>query len=896
MIFGTYIRIKTFYRINLCRILLTVYVLLLTFSHAAFSQTQRDYEIVDSLRYIADTSSGRDKAAALCYLAGEIVLRGWPDSYDQYLLLVGEALEIAEAVNYEEGILNYRASIGRELAEAGYFRESILFAKDVISLTSGLRTRRDSHMMMAGYRIWSVAMRGLGDFDSALFLLNNALRLGGKTVGPADLASTYLDMARIFIASGEPPKAIDSYKKAYEVVINSRDSSLLKKRAKYARTLGYSYMTIGDYKMALSHFFEADSIYGTMKLEYPRLKIYSAQQPSNIARVYQHWGKLDSALIFRNIALQRFNEYGISESNMNVPNQYCYIGSIYRDQGDFVKAGEFFNRSIEKRMQIKDSLGVGMCLDEMAEMARLQGDYQRAVNMLKEALSWKSTFQDSKIDPIRQAQYIESLAETYLFLGKVFADWGKPVDAILYYDTSWMLCKNVHYTRGESIAEFFRGLAWQQKGELDSAMHYLNKSMNLALAMNNRHLKARALTGIAGLQMEMNELSAAVANYKTALSVYISDGFIREIPQVYLWLGQAYLKYGDRYRAGQALNEAYVRAEALGMIGIQAEAAYSLAKLYENSGNINQALLFLKNYTVFKDSVFKIETHRQLSEMQALHESQQQRMIITQLSQENELNIYRASRSKYVIISLGAIVIMILLFGVLFIRQVQLRNQQAAMLIQEQLFRVQMNPHFIFNSLTNIQHFIFEQDPLKAGKYLAVFAKLIRSILEHSRKDMITLREEIETITRYLELQQLRLENKLEFELKIDDSIDQDITEIPPMLAQPFIENAIEHGIMHKRTGIGKVTISIQEKERFLLLMIEDNGVGRKKAGELRTARLEKHESLAVGLTRTRLQGLWGRKKPNDVFSIIDLEDESGSPCGTLVCLRIPLNIQDGAE
>ena len=132
------------------------------------------------------------------------------------------------------------------------------------------------------------------------------------------------------------------------------------------------------------------------------------------------------------------------------------------------------------------------------------------------------------------------------------------------------------------------------------------------------------------------------------------------------------------------------------------------------------------------------------------------------------------------------------------------------------------------------------------------------------------------------------MEEKLDYEINVDEGIDPELTEIPPMLAQPFIENAIEHGIRNKEDR-GKVMVRIRKENGYLLYEVEDDGVGRTKAAELQTDKQKDHESTAVSLTRSRLQSLWGRKKPGKVFEILDLIDEDGKPSGTLVRFKVPL-------
>jgi sensor histidine kinase YesM len=133
--------------------------------------------------------------------------------------------------------------------------------------------------------------------------------------------------------------------------------------------------------------------------------------------------------------------------------------------------------------------------------------------------------------------------------------------------------------------------------------------------------------------------------------------------------------------------------------------------------------------------------------------------------------------------------------GVLYFRQGRINAMHEKMLVEQRLFRSQMNPHFIFNSLASVQNFIVKQDDTKASIYLSRFSELVRSILNNSLQEQITLEEEISTIENYLALQKVRFSDQFDYELEVDETLDPESTFVPPMLTQPFIENAIEHGI-----------------------------------------------------------------------------------------------------
>jgi sensor histidine kinase YesM len=198
-----------------------------------------------------------------------------------------------------------------------------------------------------------------------------------------------------------------------------------------------------------------------------------------------------------------------------------------------------------------------------------------------------------------------------------------------------------------------------------------------------------------------------------------------------------------------------------------------------------------------------------------------------------------------------------------------------------------MNPHFIYNSLSCIQSFILSHEPEMANKYLTHFAKLMRNILKSSAREFITLEDEIITIENYLELQKVRFTNKFDFIINIDNTLDTSTLVIPPMIAQPFIENAIEHGLKHKESK-GLLEICFRHNTGFFVYEIRDNGIGREKAKELQMTKNMKHKSMATTITSERLQA-FNRKRNNKIaICIMDHKNEVGIGCGTSVIFKIP--------
>jgi ligand-binding sensor domain-containing protein len=203
--------------------------------------------------------------------------------------------------------------------------------------------------------------------------------------------------------------------------------------------------------------------------------------------------------------------------------------------------------------------------------------------------------------------------------------------------------------------------------------------------------------------------------------------------------------------------------------------------------------------------------------------------------------------------------------------------------------RAQMNPHFIFNCLNSINRYIVKSDQDTASLYLTKFSKLIRLILDNSKSKYVPLDKELHAIKLYIEMEALRFDNKFVYEIRVDPEINQSSVEIPPMLLQPYVENAIWHGLLHKESE-GRILIDIRQKGNFLICDIEDDGVGRQKAMEFKSKSATKDKSLGMKITSDRLAILNSENFENSSVTIHDLVDHEGQPCGTRVELSIRIH------
>jgi sensor histidine kinase YesM len=234
---------------------------------------------------------------------------------------------------------------------------------------------------------------------------------------------------------------------------------------------------------------------------------------------------------------------------------------------------------------------------------------------------------------------------------------------------------------------------------------------------------------------------------------------------------------------------------------------------------------------------------------------------------------------------LVVVIVLIIMMGILFFRQNKIKTQHRTVLLEQRLLRVQMNPHFMFNALAGLQVYIWKKDPKTANEYLASFSKLLRSILENSRQEFVPVEKEIETIKHYLKLQSYLHQDKFNYSVVVDEAIDMEYLQIPPMLTQPFIENSIEHGISARETK-GNIEIRFTLEGDLIHVEVTDDGIGFRLSAERKKER--SHESLAMKITMDRLSMLSKKYHRKFRFLAADILDDQRNIAGAKVSFDLP--------
>lgn len=555
---------------------------------------------------------------------------------------------------------------------------------------------------------------------------------------------------------------------------------------------------------------------------------------------------------------------------------YLILGEINETIEEWKLAFENYNQALEK---VKDSfpfaaeykkaiLGLGNCQLQL-------GNRSEALSYFSQALTLKLTDEE-----IGQVQLL--ISETYYRMGQ-YAEARQALDNL----TQAQLQNPFINARVQSqLAKIYA-----RQFELDKTKDIYQNSLNnlrsgaKPSAQEQESLQS-AKEDIAEVLHDQKKYDEEIAIRQQAVDYNLENKNLAEVTKDKIEIGKTLRAKGEETAALKELEEASAHADRLNDPAEQANAYLALAEAYEKNAHKDLALATYKKYS---RAIQKNEelTKQRLAERADLIKKQKD---IEETSKdvyigqrEETIEQQTLFRQQLTIYGLLLIIVIIAVTSYFIYRNAQ-ASKVANQLLALKSLRSQMNPHFIFNALNSVNHFIAEQDERAANQFLSEFSQLMRLVLENSQEDFIPFYKEQEILSLYLKLEHNRFLDKFDYEIKVAEGVNTDRVEIPPMLIQPYIENAIWHGLRYKESK-GKLLVDIRQENNNLVVKIMDDGIGRKRSAELKTVHQKKHNSTGLKNIQERLHIINKVYKVNYLVKISD--GENG--VGTEVTFEMPM-------
>ena len=406
----------------------------------------------------------------------------------------------------------------------------------------------------------------------------------------------------------------------------------------------------------------------------------------------------------------------------------------------------------------------------------------------------------------------------------------------------------------------------------DSALFYLEKAIELERTTNHNLYLAHSLGTLAVIKSRMNKSSEADKIIEESIKLLELHELEMVRTPIYLNASKAYLNNNDLVNSEKYGLKALASTKTTKNPSLEKDIWKALYKLYEKQKDYKQALNAYTKFTFLKDSLINNNRKLEVSRKQIQFEADKEKLVA-----QNEIEHQKTLTTAA--ITTGSVLLLAALIGFLLFKRKQKSDFQAKVSVTElKALQAQMNPHFIFNSLNSINSFIIKNDSESATNYLTKFSKLIRKTLESSAEKEVLLKDDIEVLKNYLDIEKKRLNNSFTYTIQVDDSVDANNTLIPPLILQPFLENSIWHGIAQMENS-GHITIEFKKEYNMLFCSVDDNGVGRQQGVKPN----KQNTSLGINLTKNRIDIINIQQKTKGSLKIIDKEQ------GVRVEVKLPL-------
>src|SRR5690554_844449 len=551
------------------------------------------------------------------------------------------------------------------------------------------------------------------------------------------------------------------------------------------------------------------------------------------------------------------------------------IGKRFRNRGQYGEALKFHYKALDLAKNIDDMALLAEIHNQLGVVYRRTDDNAMALDLHFKALKYSEELKDTF-----------NIGVAINSIGNVNFNLGRYHSAIEYFHRSLEFAKLMNNTLGMAINTNNIGESYLKMGYPDSSLVYQHYSLQHNLKIGSKTGESICYNSIGAAYIAKGNLSKALGFLKRSLQLNKTIGDPMQIAISMSRVGEVYLLMEDFEQAYTYILGSYELAKKIGSRFQAEESSRQLSRYYELRAEYATAMNYYKEATAYKDTILNEKSSYHLTTFEVLFEAEQQKERILQLNQQTLSQKYIMESQRWFIIIFGILTAAALVFTLLLVNQHRLRNKYQDLRNQHKLLRSQMNPHFIFNALSAIQVYVLEHDIDKSTKFLTDFAKLMRQVLKLSQQDYITLKDETEILVHYLDLQQLRFNIPFIYDIEVDEEMDPTSVVVPPMITQPFVENAVEHGIKVLQ-GEGRIKISFHQQGEQMLVKVEDNGIGIIASRQQKNEK--SHESMALKITRERLDVIQRDSGGKVSLEIVDKKKINPFDRGTIVKIVFPV-------
>jgi tetratricopeptide (TPR) repeat protein len=559
---------------------------------------------------------------------------------------------------------------------------------------------------------------------------------------------------------------------------------------------------------------------------------------------------------------------------------------IYFNEGQYDKAIIFYDSASTIFGQLKDSASQLETIGYLGMVYMYNGNFYNALTTLFKGLKISELIKDTA----NTAYLYNGIALTYESL----TDWK---NTLRYNFKSLRI--NLLLKDSMGIATSYSNIAnaYNYQTKQDSAIYFQRKALDISSQQKDWKTVFNCLLNLGNYYTKKAQPDSAVY-YHLLAEQY--NGQVIDILKAnnYLNLANAFQSKKDYPKMLYYAKKGELLAKDIPDFETQQNLNLLLSSYYKHTGDFQKAFGYLEKLAALNDSIHTQSQNTELQKLGIRYELNK-KVLADSLFLQNKVNLANsektASNNRFVIAAL--LLLITLAIAVLMYNRSKLlekRNiiseQEKTIALQKQIeyqlqaLRSQMNPHFIFNCLNTIDSYILLNKQQDASYLIQQFSKLTRRILEHTSQTFIRIEEELETLAIYLKIEQIRANQLFTFSIDSDPILNQLL--IPPMLLQPFVENAVVHGVRNRKEQGGMIRIIAKLESGFVIFTIEDNGVGRTKAAAIKTSQFgTMHKSLSMDLTKMRLQHLHDQRSQDEYIAFADLQDDGS---GTKVVIKLP--------